>query len=317
MVNWFRNRLPSRQGPADLLTDSAALIPPAVAAPQVTIVVVANSVRQELERCFASIKRNAGLPVDTILVDNASLDDTRNWIRSAHPEVRLIELDRNLGVAARDYGLRESRTPYTMFLDSDAALAPGTLPSLVEALERNPGWGLVGPRLEYDDGTLQRSCRRFPPLMLPLLRRPPLGWLFEDSRVIRRHLMADFDHASTRAVLYVLGACQLFRTALADVAGPFDQRVFLGWDDADWCFRIRDAGGEVVFVAEATVLHSYRRQTRRRPISRAALRQLAAFAYFQRLYWRRRKELKGLSEELDRASGGIGQRSRGTRSVAV
>jgi N-acetylglucosaminyl-diphospho-decaprenol L-rhamnosyltransferase len=261
--------------------------------------VVAHSVRDELERCLGSIRRHAGVPVTTILVDNASRDDTRSWVRAAHPEVRVIELERNLGVAARDYGLRESLTPYTLFLDSDAALTPGALPALVEALEANPAWGLVGPRLVYDDGTLQRSARRFPPRLLPLLRRPPLDRVFEHRRTVSRHLMTDFDHETTRPVLYVLGACQLFRTALARVAGPFDDRVFLGWDDADWCFRIRDAGGEVVFVAEATVVHSYRRQTRRRPVSRAAWRQLRAFVYFQRMYGARRRELIELSRRLD------------------
>ena len=84
---------------------------------------VAHSVRHELERCFGSIRRHAGVPVTTILVDNASHDDTRSWVRGAHPEVRVIELDENLGVAARDHGLRESRTPYTLCLlyTSDAA----------------------------------------------------------------------------------------------------------------------------------------------------------------------------------------------------
>ena len=263
---------------------------------------VAHSVRPELERLFGSIQRHAGVPVTTILVDNASRDDTRSWVRRAHPEVRLIELGENLGVAARDHGLRESLTPYTLFLDSDAALMPGALPALVEALERHPSWGLVGPRLVYDDGTLQRSCRRFPPRLLPLLRRPPLDRVFERRRTVSRHLMTDFDHATTRAVLYVLGACQLFRTDLARVAGPFDDRVFLGWDDADWCFRIRDAGGEIVFVPDATVVHSYRRETRRRPVSRAAWRQLRAFVYFQRLYGPRRRELIELSRRLDEAA---------------
>jgi len=272
------------------------------AGPAVTIVVVAHSVRDELERLFASISRHAEVPVTTILVDNASRDDTRSWVRVAHPDVHLIELEQNLGVAARDYGLRESRTPYTMFLDSDAALTPGALATLVDALARNPSWGLVGPRLVYDDGTLQRSCRRFPPRLLPLLRRPPLDRIFEQRRTVSRHLMRDFDHATTQPVLYVLGACQLFRTALARVAGPFDDRVFLGWDDADWCFRIRDAGGEIVFVADATVVHTYRRETRRRPISMAAWRQFRAFIYFHRLYGARRKELIELSRQLDRST---------------
>jgi len=268
--------------------------------PVVTIVVVAHSVRDELARCFASIADHADVPVRTILVDNASTDGTRDWVRDAHPEVELVELDENLGVGARDHGLRRSRSEYTMFLDSDAALTPGALPALVAALGREPEWGLVGPRLVYNDGSLQRSCRRFPPLLLPLLRRPPLGAVFEHRGVVRRHLMADFGHDHTRPVLYVLGACQLFRTTLARTAGPFDDRVFLGWDDADWCFRIRDAGGEIVFVADATVVHNYRRLTARQPVSRAAWRQLRAFAYFQRMYWRRRGDLVRLGRDLDR-----------------
>jgi N-acetylglucosaminyl-diphospho-decaprenol L-rhamnosyltransferase len=275
-----------------------------VPTPAVTIVVVAHSVRRELERCFGSIAAHAGMPAHTILVDNASDDGTLEWVGTAHPEVEVVPLAANLGVAARDHGLRRSRSPYTMFLDSDAALTPEALPRMVAALEANPGWGLLGPRLVYDDGTLQLSCRRFPPLGLPLYRRPPFDRVFERRRAVRRHLMAEFDHRGTRPVLYVLGACQLFRTELARRAGPFDDRVFLGWDDADWCFRVRDAGGEIVYFPEATVIHSYRRETRRRPLSGAALRQLGAFVYFQRTYWSRRRALMRLEEELDRRAAG-------------
>lgn len=263
---------------------------------------MAHSVRQELVRCFASIREHAGVPARTILVDNGSTDDTLAWVADAHPEVEVVELPENIGYAARDHGLRRSQTPYTLFLDSDAALTHGALPELVSALEANPGWGLVGPRLVYDDGSLQRSCRRFPPLALPLLRRPPLDRVFERRRAVGRHLMTDFAHDRTRPVLYLLGACQLFRTSLARAAGPFDPNVFIGWDDADWCFRIREAGGEIVFVPSATVVHTYRRQTRQAPVSRAALHQLHGFLYFQRKYWSRRQELIRLEKRLDEAA---------------
>jgi hypothetical protein len=190
-----------------------------------------------------------------------------------------------------------------MFLDSDAQLTPGALPTMVAALDEHPDWGLVGPRLVYDDGSLQRSCRRFPPLALPLLRRPPLARWFEDGRTVRRHLMADFDHDRTRPVLYLISACHLFRTSLARVAGPFNPRVpsgwAIGWADADWCLRVRDAGGEIVFLPDATVIHSYRRATTRRPVSGAALRQLRYFVDFQWKYRRRRRELIRLSAMLD------------------
>jgi hypothetical protein len=266
----------------------------------VTIVVVAHSVRGELERCFRSIADHAGVATEVILVDNASADDTVEWSRANHPEVAVVELADNLGVAARDHGLRRAAGRLTMFLDSDAELTAGALPAMVGALDANPGWGLLGPRLVGVDGELQLSCRRYPPLALPLLRRPPLGRFFEDGRTVRRHLMAEADHSITRPVLYVLGACQLFRTSLARAAGPFDDKVFLGWDDADWCIRIRDAGGEVVYFPEATVVHAYRRLTAQRPVSSAAWRQLKAHVYFQSKYLRRRRDLLRLGAELDR-----------------
>jgi N-acetylglucosaminyl-diphospho-decaprenol L-rhamnosyltransferase len=269
-------------------------------ATEVSIVIVAHSAKEELERCFASIEAHAAMPVEVILVDNASTDGTVAWVAREYPDVTVIPLSTNIGVAARDYGLRQASSPYIMFLDSDAALTRGALPTMVAALEEHPQWGLIGPRLVYDDGTLQLSCRRFPPLLLPLLRRPPLDRFFEDGHAVRHHLMADIDHAQARPVVYVLGACQLFRRTLAETAGSFDDRVFLGWDDADWCIRIRDAGGEVVYLPQAEVVHSYRRLTRSKPISRAGWRQLQAFVHFQRKHHRRRGELVRLGEELDR-----------------
>lgn len=265
-----------------------------------TIVVVASSVRGELARCFEAIEQHAALDVHIVLVDNASTDGTREWVRTQYPEVELIALPRNEFGAARNRALDRLRGPYTMFLDSDAVLTPGALPAMTRALDEHPGWGLVGPRLVYDDGGLQLSARRFPPLALPLLRRPPLDRLFEDRPTVRRHLMADDPHDRARPVLYMISACHLFRTSLVRRLGRLDARLAWGWEDADWCIRVWDAGAEVVYLPEATVVHSYRRLTRRNPVSRHAWRQLRAHVHFQRKYARRRRELMRFQDELDR-----------------
>jgi N-acetylglucosaminyl-diphospho-decaprenol L-rhamnosyltransferase len=269
------------------------------AQPVVSIVIVAHSVRDEVERCLASIKELAGVPVEVIVVDNASTDGTPAWLQAEHPDVTLVALETNRGVAAREEGLRRARGRSTMFLDSDAALTENALPKLAAALDAHPSWGLLGPRLVHDDGTLQLSCRRFPPIVLPLLRRPPLERFGRDSAIVRRHLMEDVDHDRARSVPYVLGACQIFRTSLAQAAGPFDSRIFFGPDDIDWCIRIRDAGGDVVYFPEATVVHSYRRMTAAAPVSRSSLRHLQAFLYFHWKYRRRWRALRRLERELD------------------
>ncbi|MBA2383498.1 MAG: glycosyltransferase, partial [Actinobacteria bacterium] len=142
--------------------------------PDVSIVIVGHSVRGELSAALAAIDRHAGIPLEVIYVDNASTDDSVRWVRANHPDVQVVELPRNRGVASREEGLRRARGRYTMFLDSDAALTAGALPSLVAALDDHPDWGLLGPRLVYEDGAPQPSARRFPSLLLPLVRRPPL-----------------------------------------------------------------------------------------------------------------------------------------------
>jgi GT2 family glycosyltransferase len=260
--------------------------------PDATIVIIAHSQRAELEQCLGSIRDHAGAPVQVILVDNASTDGTPAWVAREHPETELIRLERNLVYAARNLGLARATGRYTMFLDSDAMLTEGALPVLIRALEENPSWGLVAPRLVFEDGTLQLSCRRFPPPSLPLLRRPPLERFFEDSHRVRKHLMADADHTIRRPVLYAISACHLFRTRLGRQLGGLDDAFGRGGgEDVDWCIRIWDAGFKVVYVPEATVIHGYRRHTRQSPLSGAALAHLRAFTRLQWRYRKRRREL--------------------------
>ena len=275
-------------------------------APEVTIIVIAHSARKQLERCFGSIRRHAAMPVETILVDNASTDDTRTWVRSEHPEVTLVELPENIGDTSRNYGLERATGRYTLFLDSDAALTEGALPAMVAAMDEHPDWGLLTPRLVYDDGSLQHSVRRFPPILTPILRRPPLSRWFEDSRPIRRHLMADFAYDRERPVLYAISACQFFRTALADEAGEFDPWGwgFPSWADAAWCMRFWEMGEEVMFFPGATVFHTYRRTTANRAFAKGSLTQLRSFVAFQWRYRHMREVGRALDRRWDRADKG-------------
>lgn len=266
-----------------------------------TIVIIGRSVKHELGVCLDSIESHAGVPTEVVYVDNASDDGTPEWLRAEHPEVDLIELPENVWDSARNPGLMRARGRYTMFLDSDALLTPGALPAMVAAMDAHPDWGLVGPRLVHEDGSLQLSTRRFPSALLPLWRRPPLNRLMEDSEAVRLHLMEDQDHERVRGVVYVIGACQLFRTELGREFGGMDVAIGKGGAaDVDWCLRFWDAGKEVVYFPEATVEHRYRRTSAKTPFSKHAMRHLWSFALLQWRYRRQRGELKQLADRLDR-----------------
>jgi GT2 family glycosyltransferase len=292
----------------------------------VSIIVVAADVREEVLECLAAIDRHAGsVAVETILVDNGSRDGTADAVRARYPGTRLVRLRRNRGVAARNEGLRAATGRFRMFLDSDARLTDGALSELVAFMEAHPDVGLIGPRLVYPDGTLQLSARRFPPWSLPLRRRPPLERLLGDSPAVRRHLMADDRHDLPREVEYVLGACQLFSAAAQRAAGEFGRLMFYGPDDAEWCFRVRTAGFRVMYCPDAVVVHDYRRSTRSRLVSKAALSQVVTFYQFQWKWRRARSRLVREGRAMDaraaaRADGSAdpaAEAARGSRTTPV
>jgi GT2 family glycosyltransferase len=118
-------------------------------------------------------------------------------------------------------------------------------------------------------------------------------------------------------VEYVLGACQAFRAEAQKAAGEVDERIWYGPDDADWCFAIRSAGYDVLYVPEATVIHDYRRSSAARPASRLALRHLRAFAHFQWKWRRHRRRLLAEGRAMDLQAGGPATDDAGTAAMVA
>lgn len=275
------------------------------AGPDLSVIVIAHDVREEVLGCLESVRAHAGdLAVEALLVDNGSSDGTTDAVAERFPAVTVIRRERNEGIPARNHGLRRARGRFRMFLDSDARLTEGALETMLATFEEMPSAGAVGPRLVYPDGRLQLSTRRYPPLLLPILRRPPLGRFFEHRRAVNRHVMADDPHDRRRRVEYVLGACLMFRAEAQEQAGEIDSAIWYGHDDADWCFAIRRAGWDVVYEPAAVVVHDYRRSSAASPLSLLALRYLVAHVHFQRKWWPVRAQLKAEGRAMDAEAAG-------------
>lgn len=274
----------------------------------VSIIVIAHDVRNEVLRCLESVEQHAGpVAYETLLIDNGSNDGTAAAVAERFAATRIVRLTRNEGVAARNHGLRAAEGRLRMFLDSDAALTEGALEELVRFIDGRAEVGLVGPGLLYPDGSPQPSARRFPPVFLPLLRRPPLDRFLGDSAPVRRHLMADDALDRPREVEYVIGACALFTREAQEAVGELDDWMLYAPEDADWCFRIRSAGYKVALHPGASVIHDYRRSSARKPLSRIALHHLYGFIRFQWKWRRERRRLRSEGRAMDARDGRLSE----------
>jgi len=249
----------------------------------VSVVVVARDAREHVLACLASLANSTGPTLETIVVDDASRDGTAAAVEATYPATRIVSFARGRGlVAGRNAALPLVRGRYVLMLDADTEVRPDAIATLVAVLERDPRVGLVGPRLVYPDGTLQPSCRRYPPLLLPFQRRGPWARIDRDPRAHRVHLMEDYDHVVARPVVWVAGAAQIWRADLPALIGEYDRRISsYGGEDLDWCLRVWRAGLEVHYEPAAEVVHVSQRVTRRRPFGRQSFRALRDYYYLQ------------------------------------
>jgi GT2 family glycosyltransferase len=223
-----------------------------------------------------------------IVVDDGSGDGTPDAVRERFPAARLIVRPTNGGlVAGRNDALPLVRGRLVLMLDADTEVRPGAVETLAGVLDTHPEVGLVGPRLVGPDGELQLSCRRYPPFMIPFMRRGPYARLNPDPPAHRRHLMKDYDHAAERPVVWVSGAAQMWRAELPRMIGTYDPRLSsYGGEDLDWCLRVWEAGQEVRYVPQAEIVHIWQQVTRRKLYGRKSFRALRDWYYLQ---WKHRR----------------------------
>jgi len=239
--------------------------------PIVSVILVSYNSATFILSCLSSIQRCIpGLTHEIVVVDNHSRHHSCELIRMGFPDLILIENPANLGFGrAVNQGFRRSRGKYLLILNPDVILLPGAVEKAINFLEGHSEITLLLPKLLNPDGTLQFSCRTFFNLTTLLLRRTPLGKVFPNHRVIREHLMTDWNHDEVREVDWGLGACMFLRREAIGDGNLSDERFFLYFEDIDLCFRLKNEGRKVIYYPDAAMVHYHVRESARGFMNRA------------------------------------------------
>lgn len=253
--------------------------------------IVARDSGRDILNAVESLLEASTVPAEIVVVDHASADGSIETLIERMPQVRVLRCPVNPGFAVGcNRGVAATTAPSVLFLNPDAELQADALPTMFHHLEREPGVGIVGPRLVHADGRLQTSAYRTPGLFTEALRLTGLANLvprraLRRSRVARRMLPATghFDpHDRIRDVDLVTGACMLVRRQLLEELGGFDEGYFLYYEEIDLCLRARRRGWRIVHLPSAEVSHTIGGSSRRaRRVSWAA-RHLSRVRFHRR-----------------------------------
>jgi GT2 family glycosyltransferase len=210
-------------------------------------VVLVNYGQWDLTReALASLRNAVGVDLKVTLVDNCSPGEVPAWV-GENSDVRFARLAENTGFAGGNNAgfrmSREDRADYTFFLNNDARVAPETVEALAGFLDTHKKAGIVAPAvyrasepggLWSAGGNLVRWKMRFEQAEIP-----------KELFHTREGMSVDF----------VSGCALMIRSRLFDELGGFREELFMYYEDADLCHRVRESGFSVMVMPSATVVH--------------------------------------------------------------
>jgi N-acetylglucosaminyl-diphospho-decaprenol L-rhamnosyltransferase len=211
--------------------------------PDLSVSIVNTGSRELLLACLESL---AGSDAEIVVLDNASEDGSADAVRERFPDVRVIAQPFRAGFGANhNTVIRETAGRYVYVLNEDTTADDWAFDRLVPYLDAHPRVAALGPKLVYPDGRRQDSAWRFPTPLVSALAVPTLGKI----GVKQSH------GEEARPVDWVTGAALVLRREALEQVGVFDEGFFLYSEEVDLQFRLRQAGWEVHYFPEATVVH--------------------------------------------------------------
>jgi hypothetical protein len=217
--------------------------------PLVWILLVNWNGKADTLACLASLRKITYHPRHILVIDNASTDGSVDAIRAQFPEVEILANARNERFArANNQGMQmalQAGAELVLLLNNDTEVAPDFLDHLAQAIQSRDDAGMVAPKIYYH-------------------HNPNLIWFaggkinLWTGRVWHRGLRqldAPEKLGQTEAVDYLTGCAILAKRACIEKIGKLDESYFMYAEDADWCWRARQAGFACLYQPASKIWH--------------------------------------------------------------
>ena len=208
--------------------------------------------------CLESIMNcTKGINYEIIIHDNDSKDGSVALLECNYPIVHVLANKNNLGFAAgNNIASKAANGRYILYLNPDTELRTNAFEGMVRFMDRNPEYGAIGCKLENSDGTIQYTCARtFPTPFNQFCYLAMINRLFPRSKLFSSIELEYWDHNDSRDIDCISGACLLVRKEVNDSIGGFDENIFMYGEDVDICYRIRDLGYKIYYLATERIAH--------------------------------------------------------------
>lgn len=217
--------------------------------PKITAIIINFNTGSFLPGCLKALANQSVPNLHTILVDNASTDNSLEFTRQNYPKVEIIENNKNLGFAtAANQGIKAAgQTDYVVTLNPDVILSGTFIQTLVESIEQTPQAGMASGMLIRESAPDTTDSTGL--------------FLLCSMHATDRNAGVPLQK-SANAPGFVFAPCAAAavykKTMLDDICYEgkwFDETFFMYYEDVDIAWRAQNMGWKCVFTPQATALH--------------------------------------------------------------
>jgi GT2 family glycosyltransferase len=218
---------------------------------RIAVIILNWNGRALLEKYLPSVVASTYKSLQIIVADNASTDDSINFLRNNFPAVGIISMQKNRGYAGGyNEAVKDVDADIFVLLNSDVEVTPGWLEPVSALFAGDPAIAAAQPKiLSYksrrDFEYAGASGGFIDHLGYPFCRGRLFDTLEEDS--------GQYDDA--REIFWASGACLFIRPGVFSEFGGFDEHFFAHMEEIDLCWRIKNRGHRIMVCPSSVVYH--------------------------------------------------------------
>lgn len=219
--------------------------------PAVAIVILTWNGRKFLEQYLPSVVRLPYQPLDIYIADNASTDDTVDFVKANYPSIKIIAIPKNEGFAkGYNVALKQVVADYYFLVNQDVELTPNCLEPMIEIMESNVMIAACQPKIlaAWDKSRFEHAGAAGGYI-------DAFGYPFCRGRLFNIEEQDTGQYTDAREIFWASGAALLIRAELFNRFKGFDPDFFAHMEEIDLCWRIRNLGYKIYYCADSAIYH--------------------------------------------------------------
>lgn len=197
------------------------------------------------------IKNSNSADAKIYVADNASYDKSVLYLRNNHPEIEIIQLDKNFGfTGGYNRALKQIKAQNYILLNSDVAPANNWLKPLIKEMETHKNIAICVPKIKS-----YKEPKYFEYAGAAGGHIDKYGFPFCEGRIFNKIEEDKGQYDTSKNIFWASGAALMIRADLFHEVGGLDEDFFAHMEEIDLCWRLKNRGWKVKYVAQSEVFH--------------------------------------------------------------